>query len=143
MPTNTFSLGKDTQLVLIGPSGQVNLSIVTGFNSKQTVKTVHVDPLNGPPLEARPPAGWTGSFTIERGDSTVDDLIATIEQGFWAGGNLGTGQIYQYVTEVSGATSTYLYDGVSMSLSDAGSWQTDSSVKQTLEFFASMRRKVS
>lgn len=142
MPTNTFNLGKDCQLVLIGPYGTVQLSIVTGFSSRQTVKTVHVDPLNGPPIEARPPAGWTGSFTVERGSSAVDDLIATIEQGFWAGGILGTGQVYQYIAETDGSTSTYLYSGVSMSLSNAGDWQTDSSVKQTLEFFASTRRSL-
>jgi hypothetical protein len=142
MPTNTFNLGKDCALNLIGPYGLVALSIVTGFNSRQVVKTVHVDPLNGPPIEARPPAGWTGSFTVERGSSAVDNLIATIEQGFWAGGVLGTGTIYQYVTEVNGSLSTYLYAGVSMSLSDAGTWQTDSSVKQTLEFFASTRRSL-
>lgn len=143
MPTNTFSLGKDCQLVLIAPTGaQVSLSIVTGFDAKQGVHSIRVRPLNGPPQGFDMPDGWTGSFHVERGNSALDDLFSQIEQSFWNGGSIGTGQIYQYVTEVNGSQSVYLFGGVTITLSDAGNWQADSSVKQTVTFFAATRKRV-
>ena len=33
MSNTTFSLGRDTQLVVIGPAGRVDLSHVTSFDS--------------------------------------------------------------------------------------------------------------
>ena len=143
MPTNTFNLGKDCTVVLIAPTGQqVTLSIVEGFDAKQAVHSLRIRPLNGPPQGADLPDGWNGSFTVERGSSAADDLFSQIEQGYWAGGVFGIGQVFQYVTEVNGSTSTYQFDGVTMHLSDAGSWKADSSVKQTISFFASTRKRV-
>jgi hypothetical protein len=143
MPSNTYNLGKDCTVVLIAPTGaQINLSIVESFEAKQTVHSLTVRPLNGPPQFAHLPDGWTGSFMIERASSAADDLFSQIEQGYWAGGSFGTGQVFQYVTEVNGSTSTYQFDGVAMHLSEAGSWKADSSVKQTIQFAASTRKRV-
>lgn len=144
MPTNVFSLGKDCSLVAIAPTGQrLDLSVVTGFEARQSVHQLRIRPLNGPPQGADIPDGWTGSFEVERGSSAADDLFATIESAFWAGGILGVGQIFQYVNEVNGSQSTYQFDGVTMHLSEAGSWKADSAVKQTVQFFASTRKRVS
>jgi hypothetical protein len=143
MPTNTFNVGLDCTLVLIAPTGQrVDLSIVTDFEAKQDVQAVRVMPLNGPPLGADLPKGWTGSFGVDRASSSVDDLFSTIEQGFWATGLFGIGQIYQYVNEVDGSESTYVFNGVTMNLSDSGSWKADGAVKQKIAFFASTRDAV-
>lgn len=143
MPTNTFSIGLDCQLVVIAPTGQeLQLSIVTGFDAKQDVKSVRVQPLNGPPQGANLPGGWNGTFHLARGSSAVDDLFSQMEQGYWAGGIVGTGEIYQYVTETNGSQSTYLFSGVTMHLSEAGSWKQDAEVAETIEFFASTRKRV-
>lgn len=143
MPTNTFNIGRDTSLVLIAPTGaRVDLSLVTGFQAKQNVHSLRVRPLTGPTQGADIPDGWDGSFEIERGSSTADDLFAQIESGFWATGTLGIGQIFQYVNEVNGSTSTYQYDGVTMHLSNAGDWKSDATVKETIAFFASTRKRV-
>ena len=53
---------------------------------------------------------------------------------------MGTGQIFQYITEVNGSQSVYQFNNVTMSLSDSGHWQPDSAVKQTISFFASTRK---
>ena len=143
MPTNTFNIGKDAQLVVISPLGtRIDLSIVTGFNSKQDVHQVKVMPLNGPRQAVDLPDGWSGTFTLDRANSAVDDLISAIELGYWAGGVVGLGQIYHYVQEVNGSTSTYLYDAVTMHLSDAGHWKADDTVKQTITWVASTRKRV-
>lgn len=143
MPTNTFNLGKDCQVVVIAPTGaRVDFSIVEGFEAKQNVHKVRVRPLNGPPQGADLPDGWDGTFTIERGSSAADDLFAQMEAGYWAGGVIGTGQIYQYITETNGGQTLYSFNNVTLALADAGAFKADSSVKQTVQFFASTRTKL-
>ena len=142
MPTNAFTLGRDTQLVVIGPQGRVALSHVTSFESRQMTQPIRVDRLDGTQLAAELPKGWEGSFELERGSSAADDFIATTEQIYYSSGQLPVSTLYQYVTEANGSTSTYQYDGAVFKLSAAGSWRGDASVKQKLDFFAARRVRV-
>jgi hypothetical protein len=142
VPANAFTLGRDCQLVVIGPQGRVDLTNVTGFDSRQMTQSIRVDRLDGTQLAAELPKGWEGSFELERGSSTVDDFIATTEQAYYTSGQLPTSTLYQYVSESDGSTSTYQYDGAVFKLSAAGAWRGDQSVKQKLEFFATRRRRV-
>lgn len=142
MPASHFSVGRDCQVVVIGPFGRVDLTYVTAFESRQHTQSVRVDRMDGVSMGAELPKGWDGSFEIERGSSAADDLIAAIEQAFYANGSVAAGTLYQYVIEVNGSTSTYQYDGVVFRLAAAGNWKGDSSVKQKLEFFASRRQRV-
>ena len=142
MPTNAFSLGRDTQLVVIAPSGRIDLTYVTGFESRQMTQPIRLDRLDGTQMAAELPKGWEGSFDLERGSSTVDDFIAATEQSFYTNGQLPTSTLYQYVTEADGSTSTYQYDGAVFKLAAAGAWRGDASVKQKLEFFAARRIRV-
>jgi len=142
MPTTQFSIGRDCQLVVIGPAGQVDLTHVTGFESRQLTTPVRVERLDGVPMAADLPKGWEGSFEVERGTSDVDDFIAAAEAAYFAQGSLPFGTLYQYVSEVDGSTSTYQYNAVVFKLVNAGMWKGDNSVKQKLEFWASMRTRV-
>ena len=142
MPTNAFSLGRDTQLVVIAPSGRIDLTHVTGFESRQVTHSVRIDRLDGTQMAAELPKGWEGSFDIERGNSAVDDFIAATEQAFHARGQMPTSTLYQYVAEANGSTSTYQYDGAVFKLAAAGAWRGDAAVKQKLEFFAARRKRV-
>ena len=80
MSVTSFSVGRDTQLVIMGPSGRVDLTHVTGFESRQLTHPVRVSRLDGSQLGAELPRGWEGSFEIERGTSQADDFIAVAEQ---------------------------------------------------------------
>jgi len=142
MPTNAFSLGRDCQLVVIGPAGRVDLSHVTGFDSAQMTRPIRIDRLDGTQLAAELPRGWEGSFDIERGNSAVDDFIAASEQAYHASGQMPVSTLYQYVTEANGSTSTYQFDGAVFKLAAAGTWRGDQAVKQKLEFFAARRRRI-
>lgn len=142
MPTNAFSLGRDTQLVVIAPSGRIDLTHVTGFESRQMTQPIRVDRLDGTQMAAELPKGWEGSFDLERGSSVVDDFIAATEQSFYTSGQMPTSTLYQYVTEADGSTSTYQYDGAVFKLAAAGAWRGDAAVKQKLEFFAARRIRV-
>lgn len=142
MSLTMFSVGRDTQLVVIAPTGRIDLTHVTSFESRQITQSVRVDRLDGTHLGTELPKGWEGSFELDRGSSTVDDFIAAAEQQYFNGNSITQGTMYQYVTETDGSTSTYQYDNVSFRLSNAGIWKGDSSVKQKLEFFAVRRRRI-
>jgi hypothetical protein len=141
--SNTFSVGRDCQLVVMGPFGRVDFTHVTGFDSRQITSPVRVDRIDGLQLGAELPKGWDGVFELERGTSVAEDFIATIEADYYAGSAIVPGTIYQYVQETDGSTSTYQYDGVVFKLAQAGAWRGDQSVKQKMEFFASTRSKLS
>jgi hypothetical protein len=142
MPINAFSIGRDCQLVVMGPLVRVDLTYVTGFESRQLTQSIRLDRLDGVPMGAELPKGWEGSFEVERGTSAVDDFVAAAEQAFFTQGTLAAGTVYQYVAEVDGSTSTYQYTGVVFKLANSGVWKGDASVKQKLEFFATQRERV-
>jgi hypothetical protein len=138
---NDFSLGNDCRVVLIlGSLGRLDFSHVIGFTANQLVKKLRVPVLNYPPLGRDIPGGWEGSFDVERANSAADDMSVTLEAMFWNGQRLPTGQLYQYLNEVDGSVSTYLFEGVTVSLRNAGTFHQEQPVKQTVEFFA--RRRV-
>ncbi|MGH3635604.1 MAG: hypothetical protein ACREFY_01395 [Acetobacteraceae bacterium] len=142
MALTNFSVGRNTQLVVMGPAGRVDLAHVTGFEARQVTQSVRVSRLDGTPMGTELPKGWDGSFDLERGNSAADDFIAAAEQQYFNGTIATPGTIYQYVTETDGSTSTYQYDNTTFKLASAGQWKGDNSVKQTLDFFASRRRRV-
>lgn len=139
MASTNFSIGRDCQLVVIGPYGRVDLTYVTAFESRQLTTPVRVECIDGTQMAAELPKGWEGQFEVERGSSAVDDFIAATEAAYFAGKTVPGATLYQYVSETSGATSTYQYEGVVFKLAEAGTWKGDASVKQKLEFFAGKR----
>ncbi|MBB5373637.1 hypothetical protein [Acidocella aromatica] len=142
MPYNTFTVGRDCQLVVMGPFGRVDLAHVTGFEAQQITAAVRVDRLDGVQLGAELPKGWSGSFTLDRGSSAVDDFIAKIEQAYLSGKTIQGGTLYQYVNETDGSVSTYQFSGVVFKLASAGVYRGDAAVMQKLDFFASTRKRV-
>jgi hypothetical protein len=142
MPSNSFSVGRDCQVVVMGPFGRVDLTHVTGFESKQLTAPIRIDRIDGVQLAAELPKGWEGFFELERGSAAADDFIARIEAAFHAGNAVPSGTLYQYVAETDGSTSTYQYDGAVFKFAQAGIWRGDQSVKQRLEFFASTRKRI-
>jgi hypothetical protein len=137
-----FSIGRDTQLVVMGPNGRVDLSHVTGFESRQLTSSVRINRLDGTQLGAELPKGWEGSFEVERGTPALDDFISTLEQNSYSGINTESGTMYQYITEVDSSVSTYQFDAVVFKLANAGTWKGDASVKQKLEFYATRKRRI-
>lgn len=142
MPFNTFSIGSDCTLVVMGPFGRVDLAHVTEFEARQLTRPVRVDRLDGVQLGAELPKGWAGSFMLDRGSSAADDFIAAIEQAYLAGQTINAGTLYQYVNEPDGSTSTYQFTGAVFKLTSAGVYKGDAAVAQKLEFYASSRMRV-
>jgi hypothetical protein len=143
MALNSFSTGKDCQVVVLGPFGRVDLEHVTGFESRQVTASVRVDRMDGTMLGAELPKGWEGNFDLERGSSATDDMLAQIEQTYLSGTTPAPGTLYQYIDEVDGSTSTYQFNGVVFKFASSGLYKGDASVKQRLEFYATSRSRVS
>ena len=57
MGLTTFSIGRDTQLVVVGPGGRVDISHVTGFESRQLTAPIRVSRLDGSRVGPQP-AHW-------------------------------------------------------------------------------------
>ncbi len=142
MASTSFSVGRDCQLVVMGPYGRVDLTFVTAFESRQLTAPVRIDRIDGTQMAAELPKGWEGHFEVERGSPAVDDFIAQAEAAYFAGTAVPVGTLYQYVNETDGSTSTYRSTGAVFKLAQAGTWKGNSSVKQRLEFFAARRTSV-
>lgn len=136
-----FSVGRDVTVVLIGPFGRVTLDNVTGFDAKQDTVKLRSNRLDGVKMNADLPDGWSGSIMVDRGSNALDVLVAGIEAN-WFAGTYTNSTMFQYVTEVGGTQTVFAYDNVSISLSDAGNWQPDAVVKQSLAWTANRRRIV-
>mgnify|MGYP003332055209 CR=1 FL=1 len=52
MANNTFSVGRDCQLVVMGPYGRIDLTHVTSFEARQMTAAVRVDRIDGSQLAA-------------------------------------------------------------------------------------------
>lgn len=140
MPTSTFNLGKDVQVIVIAPNGQrLDLAVVTEFTARQTIQNVKIMPLNGPPQAYHLPSGWEGTITVDRANPVADRAFSEIERQFWAGGSFNTGTIYQYINERDGSVSGFQYNNATMNLSQIGDWRAETPVRQTIDFFASTR----
>ena len=142
MALTTFSIGRDTQLVIMGPNGRIDISHVTAFESRQLTSPIRVSRIDGTQLGTELPKGWEGTFEVERGTSALDDFIASLEGAFYAGSPTQQSTMYQYITEYDGSVSTYQFIGVVFKLASAGIWKGDASVKQKLDFYATQKQRL-
>ncbi|GBQ46064.1 hypothetical protein ACM0P6_02120 [Komagataeibacter sucrofermentans] len=143
MSLKPFNIGRDCRVVLVYNGSRIDLPTVTGFNAAQRTHQLESNPLNDMPLFYDVPGGWGGQFSFQRDGSGADDLFAAIESGFWSAGTVILGSIYQYVTECDGSLSTYEFIGASLRLSDAGRYQSETLVTQTITFTARARNRIS
>ncbi|MCH4022422.1 MAG: hypothetical protein LKH33_04790 [Acetobacter sp.] len=139
---STYTIGRQGSLILIWNGSRVDLQDVTNFRVAQETRIQRTSPLNKPPVEFSTPAGWRGSFSIDRGNSALDDLFNADELAFWNNNTIPSGTLYTYIDEADGSISKYEYIGLSMTFSNAGSFQSENIVTQTVNFFASQRRSL-
>lgn len=141
MPMNNYSVGRDITLAITTANGQLATHNVTKFSSKPDVVQNKVKPLSGQVIHQRFFDGWTGSMDIERADSSLDDYFADLEAGYYAGNNESPCSITEIIQEPDGSVSEYQYTGVVLTLTNAGDWASDTTVKQTVGWVAGRRIK--
>lgn len=141
--TSNFTVGRDGSLVVILPTGRIDLNY-TEFQVQQETKMVTSMPVQGDVISVELPQTWKATFTIDRNSSAIEDFIAATETTFFAGGNaqLNGTTIYQYINEVNGSVTTYEFTKCTLKLDDAGTYKHDDRVTQKLSITASRRNKV-
>lgn len=143
MPANGFTVGKDVTLVIVTPSGPLNLPVTTtGFEARPQYNKVRSVCMDGVNRGFNAPTGWEGSIKLDRSNPVVDDFFAQQEAGYYAGLNTLTGMINETIVEANGSVSQYRYTDVLLSYDEAGNKSGDAKVPQTIGFFASKRLKV-
>lgn len=140
--SNQFSVGKDVTLDIVGSSGPLRFNILTGFEAKPVYKSIDSKGLDGVDRYEDLPAGWTGSLSLDRSDSVVDDFFAQKEDNYYKGLPSSAVNITETITEVNGAVSQYRYTGVALTLQDAGKKSSDNKIDMVIGFRASRRLKV-
>lgn len=144
MPVNDFNVGRDLTFDIFDPNdgGVIEFKTITGFERKQEASEVKVKGIDGIVRYGYLPDGWSFSMELARAGNEVDDYFTRLENLYYGGQNVLSGQITETITEVNGTISQYRYERVVMQLSDAGSVKGDAEVKMKIDGKASRRRKV-
>jgi hypothetical protein len=142
LPLNSFSIGRDVTLTIVSNVGPLNLNLITGFQSKQDTIEQKVKGLDGVTRFLRFFDAWSGTFTLERQDSTLDDYFSQLEANYYQGLTEFPVSITETIQENSGALSQYRYMNVMLKYDDAGEFRGDQTVKQSLSFVAHRRVKI-
>lgn len=141
MPMNGYNAGRDLTVVITTSDGQLSTYNIVEFEAKENARSNMVSLMNGQLTPQKFPGGWNGSFTVERTDGSFDDFIAKQEADYFAGKNITGASITQLIERVSGGIDEYQFTNVIISMTDAGKYSGESSVKQSFSFMAARRIK--
>jgi hypothetical protein len=139
---NGFNVGKDISLSVQNPNGNLLMVGLTSFSSKKGTIKLKSKRLGGKTFHGNIPDGWSGTFKIDRVDPSVDIFFANADAGYYAGQSAPEGTIQEVISELDGSTTTWQYTGVVLTLDDAGNWEGDKKVEQTISFEATDRTQV-
>jgi hypothetical protein len=142
MSENGFSVGRDLTLTVVTSSGALGLSLITGWRSKQDIIDQKIKGLDGRTRHVRFPDGWSGSFNLERQNSTLDTYFAQLEANYYLGIGERPASITEIIAEPDGSISKWRYTGVLLKYDDAGDWAGDKTVKQALSFLSERRLRL-
>jgi hypothetical protein len=142
MPANGLNIGKDQVLDITTSRGTLRLAIRTKFMSKQITKSIESEAADGVNRFAELPAGWEGSFDLDRASSGIDDYFAGAETDYYGGGPGDVITITETISEVDGSVSQYVYTKVALKYDDAGEKGGNKLIQQKVGFKATRRLKV-
>lgn len=143
MPMNGFTVGRDVTLNIFGSDGATHsFPTLTGFDKKQATVDIQSKGMDGVIRHLKLPDGWSGTITVDRSGSEVDDYFAQLESSYYGGQNITAAQITETITEANGSTTQYRYTGVMLKLDDAGRSAGENLVSQSISWVASKRLKI-
>ena len=143
MPINNMSIGKDVSVVIITPTGALNIpaAAITSFGVQPVTDNESRMGMDGVMRALVTPTGWKGSFDVDRMNSSIEDWWASVEAAYFAGQNVPSGTITETISNPDGSISQYRYTGVVFDLEDLGTREPSKVIKQKLNFVASRRLK--
>lgn len=143
MPVNNFNVGRDFTIQITNYDGiNKNFTLMTAFSKKQETHSIKIMGMDGTVRFLELPAGWNGSFSVDRQNRDLDDYFAKLETDYYSGLNVQAITITETIQEVDGSTSQYRYTGVVFKLDDAGNVSGDKQVAMKVAWSASRRLQV-
>jgi hypothetical protein len=142
MPINGYTVGSDVTLVISTGAGPLPVNLRTGFTAKMDTTEQKIIGLDGITRHVRFLSGWSGSFSIERTDATLDRYFAQVEADYYSNVDALPLSIDQIIQEKNGGISAYRYQQVMLKYDDAGDWGGDKTVKQKFSFLAQQRVQI-
>ena len=144
MPMNGTSLGRDVVIDMITPYGaiQIDPTYITNFVATPVTNNDTRKGLDGVPRQMVIPNGYTGSLTVDRADSALDDWWAQFEADYYAGKMTPTSTITETISNPDGSVSVYRYTGVAWDMKSLGERRSDQVISMSLDFMAAKRIKV-
>lgn len=135
MPIAGYSVGRDIQLSIVWNGQNYPLTQLASFDARQVTKEVTADDITtGFEHQVNIPQRWEGSLRYERTGGGIDRFIAAYEQAYFQGQNVLNATMGVQITEPSGAVQKWKFLGVIFVMEDAGKFDLQDIVRQTLRF---------
>jgi len=140
MPIAGYSVGRDIVVSIVWNGQNYPLTQISSFDAHQVTKEVTADDLTtGFEHQVNIPQRWEGSLRYERTGGAVDRFIAAYEQAYFQGQDVLNATMAVQVRESSGAVQKWKFLGVIFVLEDAGKFDLQDIVRQTMRFRARER----
>lgn len=137
------SYGRDIRLDFNMADGSVlTLPDITDYDIKPSNKTDSFVLINGRPIHNVIPAGGSGSVSLKRVNSAIEDFQAAFEANYYAGAAQLKGTLTETIVNPDGTVSQYQCQGVSLTIEDMGSWKGETAVTQSLKFMYEIFSKI-
>ena len=143
MPANNFTIGKDLALVVVGPSGVLELNNVTSYKSTRNSTDLTSKGIDGLTRHANLPDSYTIAINLDRTDATLDRFFARLEADYFAGVNIKSGTVLETITEKDGSITQFRYEECVLKYEGGGEYKGDSFVSTTLTIMATRKILVS
>ena len=144
MSINQLVFGHAATVVVQNPITGANLPLtnIVKFGWKQVTEKETSRPLNAPPILAHTPNGWIGEITFDRVDATIDTFFAQLEAAYWNNVLTYSGSIMVYLLEINKTTTQWQLTGATMTLSDAGVFESQKKITQRIDWEAAQRKQI-
>lgn len=137
--SDSFNVGRDVRLKVIGPDGDLDIQHVMNFDQKPEYADLKVDPISGKPMFGSLEKGWTGSFEVTRSNRALDRFFDDSAKRWHNNGIYQASTVYAFISESDGSTTTLAFTNCALKFDDAGNYSGDKEVRQKVSFMASTR----
>ena len=144
MPSNGMNYGVDYNFGLYDANTGVVLDLgdVQSIDIKALKHDLASHPYNKDPRFAFIQAGYSGTITIVRTGSVLEDLQVVFAAQVNSGSIIKPGYLNQITTNPDGTVSKYQYTGVVFFMTDVGNISREKTVTQSLAVMASSKIKL-
>lgn len=134
-----FNIGSDTKLTVLVNGAVLTAQILTKFEAKQRSTSLNSKAIDGVNRNRELPEGWDIDLEWDRGNSVIDDFIASEEAARYAGQPPSDITLMEVTNNPDGSVSRYRYTKCTMKLDTAGERSGDSKVTQKATVVATRR----